>query len=206
MRIWDKMIAAVGAVLFMAGYCISPAGAADKGGDKSSPLGFLPIGEAVKANSWSGLSIGGYGTWVNADTDTSPISIGSTGYTAGGTIAASLQMGSFVGEVFGDYGWFFGDLKDIGAEREMALGGRLGVLLNQNTLLYGVGAKSWVETEGGTIDGWQYGLGAKMRFASTPTVLSLEYRHGEYEAGGVLPIDLTTDTVRLGISYQFNAK
>lgn len=200
-----KIALAIAAVAIGAGY-FYPAKAADKGGDKSGPMGFLPIGEAVKANTWSGVGFGAYGSWINADADFgAPVTIGSTGYSAGLTVSASLQMGSVVLEAFGDYGWMFGDLKDIGAENEMALGGRLGFLVNQNTMLYGLGAKSWVETEGGTIDGWQYGGGVKMRFASTPTFLSLEYRHSEYDASSILPVDITSDSVRAVITVQLGA-
>jgi hypothetical protein len=197
----DKLAAALAVVILAAGYCH------DARADGLPKSGLVPLGEVAKAGSWTGLGLGIYGSWANADTDTSPLSLGSSGYTAGASISASLQMSSIVLEAFGEFGWVFGDLQDIGANNEMAVGGRLGYLINAHTMLYAVGAKSWVDTDFGTIDGWQYGGGVRVRFASTPTFLSLEYRHSEYDASSIgLPIDITSDSVRAAIIIQFGSK
>jgi opacity protein-like surface antigen len=168
----------------------------------------LPNRGAVAAGEpagvkWGGIGVGVYGSWINGQLDTgSPINIGSDGTALGGQLSYGLQAGSFVAEVFGEYGFLFGNLKTLGADAEYALGGKAGILMNPSTLVYGLGAKSWIDTDTGlgTIDGWQFGGGVAVKLPSTPLFVSMEYRRGLYEIQG---IDANTDTVRLGLTYKF---
>lgn len=183
--------------------------AGDKGGDKAGsaiaatqPQYLLgPSSDPVKGGAWSGFGVGLYGSLINADTDTVP-SLGLTGQLVGVTVSYSHQIGAFVVEGFGEYGWMLGDLKDLGVSTEMAVGGRAGVLMNQQTLLYAVGARAWLDTDFGTIDGWQYGGGVALRLAGTPTVVKLEYRHVDWNTSGLIGVDATDDRVMAILSVQ----
>jgi hypothetical protein len=200
MQLRDKLWAALLAAILAVGYCIPVAKA-----DGLPKSGLLPLGEVAKAGSWTGISVGGYGAWNNVDADLSPfpITFGSTGPSAGVTIAGSIQAGKFVGEIFADYGWVFGDLNDLGINNEMALGGRAGVLWGQ-AFVYALGAKAWADTDGGTFEGWQYGGGVQVRLPNTPTFVSLEYRRTDWDVSG--PIDVSSDSVRAILTYRFGSK
>jgi hypothetical protein len=194
-----KVAALIVAVAVLTAWCNQAhADGLPKGGS------ILPIGEVAKAGSWTGLGLGFYGSYINADTDTVP-SIGLTGQSAGGMLSASLQMGSFVLEGFGTYGWMFGDLKDLGVDNEMSLGGRACVLATQQTAFCATGAKLWLDTEAGNINGWQYGGAVKFRPQGTALELTFEVLRSEYDTEGVLGVDTTSDSARLVLSYRFNA-
>lgn len=168
---------------------------------KGSPVA---IGQVANA-TWSGIGIGVYGAYINADTDTSPFSEGSTGTGLGGAVTASVQMGQIVVEGFGEYGWVFGDLKDaLGVNTEINLGGSVGYLVNASTKVYVLGAKSWVDTDAGSVDGWQAGGGIQTRLPNSALFLKLEYRHGWYNTEDILCVDSTADVVRVGLDYKFN--
>jgi hypothetical protein len=195
----DKILAALAVAILATGYCH------DARADGLPKSGVLPIGEVAKAgaSSWTGVGIGAYGAWLNADADVGPFNIGLNGQAAGITASIGAKMGAFVIEGFGEYGWVFGDLHDLGVDNEMAAGIRAGFLVSPQTLVYAVGAKAWIDTSAGMFDGWQYGGGVKMHMKGTPTFLSLEYRRAEYDIHG---LDVTADTVRAGFTYQFGLK
>jgi hypothetical protein len=195
----DKILAALAVAILATGYCH------DARADGLPKSGVLPIGEVAKAgaSSWTGVGIGAYGAWLNADADVGPFNIGLNGQAAGITASIGAKMGAFVLEGFGEYGWVFGDLHDLGVDNEMAAGIRAGFLVSPQTLVYAVGAKAWIDTSAGMFDGWQYGGGVKMHMKGTPTFLSLEYRRAEYDIHG---LDVTADTVRAGFTYQFGLK
>lgn len=206
-EIWDKYklwiclgVAAVAVLVF----AVPRARAEGISGAPSSiagPVSFLGTG------TFSGIGVEAYGSWVNADTDTSPISLGSTAYTVGGALSAGMQFGSIVVEGFGEYGFVYGDLRDIGGvDRQYAAGGRLGYLVNPQTMIYAVGAKSWIETDAGTVDGWQYGGGVQYRIGNSQWFGRAEYRHGEYDTKDILCVDAVTDTVTVGLTYKFPVK
>jgi hypothetical protein len=196
-----KIALAGAAVALVAGYCI-PTAKADGPTKTASILPDIP-GVTAKGG-WTGLGVGVYGSYLNADTDTVP-SIGLTGQSAGGTVSGSLQVGSMVFDVFGTYGWMFGDLKDLGVDNEMSLGGRACVLATQQTAFCAVGAKLWIDTEAGNINGWQYGGAVKFRPQGTALELALEVLHSEYDTAGVLGVDTTSDSARLILTYRFGS-
>jgi hypothetical protein len=192
------IVAALMAVLAYVGVGMGLARA--EGIGKASPV---PVGEVARASTWTGVGIGVYGAWLNADADVGPFNIGMNAPSAGISVSIGAKMGAFVLEGFGEYGWVFGDLHDLGVDNEMAAGIRAGFLVSPQTLVYAVGAKAWIDTSAGMFDGWQYGGGVKMHMKGTPTFLSLEYRRAEYDIHG---LDVTADTVRAGFTYQFGLK
>jgi hypothetical protein len=208
--LWDKIktspIAKVGLgllLLLIAVMIFAPKSRADGPTKTASILPEIP-GVTTKG-SWTGFGGGVYGSYINADTDTTP-SAGLTGQSLGGTISASIQMGSLVLETFGTYGTLFGDLKDLGVDTEMSLGGRACVLATQQTAFCAVGAKLWLDTDAGNIDGWQYGGAVKFRPQNTPLELAFEYLHSTYDTAGVLGVDTTSDSVRAVITYRLGSK
>lgn len=204
--LWALIAGIAIAISVLAG--VEVAYAADKGGDKGSiadTSSFLPLPGMASSTSWSGIGIGVYGQWINADADFGPANIGQNGGSAGVTLSLGYQAGQFLFEVFGDYGWVLGDLKDLGINTEMAVGGRAGVIVGQNTYLYLLGAKAWADTDWKTIDGWQYGGGVQIRFPNTPTYLSFEYRHTDWDVPGIGGLDVSSDAVRAILTVKLNA-
>jgi hypothetical protein len=179
-----KVAALIVAVAVLTAWCNQAhADGLPKGGS------ILPIGEAVKAGSWSGLGLGVYGSHIKG-TDDVPS-------TAGLTLSATLQFGSLVLEGFGDYGLGFGDLDGL---KEAAIGVRLGYLLTPNAMIYGLGAKAWDISSDDTANKWQYGGGVAYRFSGTPTEVKIEYRRSEYDGGDA------TDALLAILSFRLNAK
>jgi hypothetical protein len=199
----DKIVAWMAALVIAAGYFISSANA-DGPTKAGSILPEIP-GVTTAKGGWTGFGVGGYGSLINADTDETP-STGLTGQSAGGMLSGSLQVGSMVFDVFGTYGWMFGDLKDLGVDTEMSLGGRACVLATQQTAFCAVGAKLWLDTDAGNINGWQYGGAVKWRPQNSPLELALEVLHSEYDTAGILGVDTTSDSVRMVLSYKLGAK
>jgi hypothetical protein len=202
MLLRDKIAALIVAAILSVGYCIPPA-RADGPTKTASILPDIP-GVTVKG-SWSGFGAGVYGSYINADTDTTP-SLGLTGQSVGGILSASIQMGQLVLEAYGTYGWMFGDLKDLGVDNEMSLGGRACVLATQQTAFCATGAKLWLDTEAGNVNGWQYGGAVKWRPQNSPIELALEVLHSEYDTAGVLGVDTTSDSARLILTYRLGVK
>jgi hypothetical protein len=215
-RIAIKAIASmaliVGVAAALGGFLAAGSGTAyagDLSGDKktsiASPQSLFTVAPQG-GPSWSGIGIGVYGSWIDGQTDTGPINIGSTGQSLGGELSGAVQMGHFVLEGFGDYGWVFGDLHDIGVNREAALGARFGYLVTNNVQLYALGARAWMDTDAKWINGWQYGGGAAIRFPNTPTELKLEWRHSMWDTSGIICTDATSDAVMAIVSFKLGPK
>jgi hypothetical protein len=210
MQLWDRIrdnivlimtgVAALAVVLF--GFWLTTKPAAADG--LPSKGGLVPVAEVAAAQGWNGIGVGVYGSWIGGQVDGGPFSPSAEGSAVGGQISYSAQAGIFVAEVFGEYGFIFGDLKTIGAENEFAAGAKAGLLMHPSTLIYGLAAKSWIDPkEGDLIDGWQFGGGVAVRVPSTPLITTLEYRRGFYDIGGY---DVTSDTVRVGLTYRLGGR
>jgi hypothetical protein len=207
-QLWERIrdnivLVATGMAVLLLGFgLITKPAAADGLPSKSGAL--VPIGEVAAAQNWNGVGVGVYGSWIGGQLDYGPGSPSAEGSAVGGQISYSAQAGIFVAEVFGEYGFMFGDLKTIGAENEFAAGAKAGLLMHPSTLVYGLAAKSWIDPkEGDLIDGWQFGGGIAVKVPSTPLITTLEYRRGFYDIGGY---DVTSDTVRVGLTYRLGGR
>jgi len=93
----------------------------------------------------------------------------------------------------------------VDASRDLYIGGRLGVVVAPNVLIYakaGYSNARVVATAGGisdgtNLDGARAGAGVEWQFANSPLSLRAEYRYTNYEAG------LSRHQGVLGLSYRF---
>lgn len=109
---------------------------------------------------------------------------------------------------------------DIDADLGFDFTGRLGYLLEDNALVYGLAGYSYQEFDvglsalGGIPDldfelgGWTVGAGLEVGVSENLST-KLEYRYAEYEdedfgTGGLLTVEPSIHTVRLGINYRLN--
>ena len=166
-------------------------------------VGFL--GEAQA--QWTGCGAGVHGGLVAGQVDAGgPIGIGSQGHTAGVSLNCDYRMQVFVVGAFADYSWMFGDLKTVGVEKDLTLGGRLGVLINSGSLLY-VGA-GWTQLSlsgGGDVDGWKILLGNEFRIPNSPLYLDLRATYASYDLSDMAPpgVDASGLSARAGFNVKF---
>lgn len=180
--------------------------AADKGGQS-----LLPIGEmaSINAKSWSGCGIGVGGSYLDGEVSgfMGPANIGVDGQMLDVRFLCDYQAGSFVigGNV--DYGMVFGDLQTIGGNAAWAVGGRVGPLINPNTLLFVSGGWTRADTDAGNLDGWYGGVGIETKLPNSPIFLTLEYQHRVFDLtdiGAPPGFDGTVDVIRAGVAIKLN--
>jgi len=205
----------------------------------------------AEGKSWTGCYVGahvGYGigdlqisgTELN---DPTPISgslegLSSRGYLGGGNLGCDYQMQRVVIGGFADYsfqdvefvaginfGGFGGAGVTLAIEDQWSVGGRLGVLANDSTLLYGLVAYTQAKTSGDftigvdsisldtpNLSGWSVGAGIETRLTDN-LFLKGEYRYSMFDTesyeifGGDGRIDFDQDlySVRVGLAWKFGA-
>jgi outer membrane immunogenic protein len=196
MLLRDKIAAVVAALLLAVGYCVPVAKA-----DGLPKSGLLPIGEAVKAGSWTGCYVGGavgYG-WTRSEF--TAFGQGETSLSSD-DILLSLGVGcdlhiansSVVLGVMADATWSnlssaWQSKGAIDAEWQWFVGGRAGFLLTPRTLVYGLAG--WTALDGGVtfnladktdlgdLKGLTYGGGIE-QVISGGWSLKLEYRYIQF--------------------------
>ena len=166
----------------------------------------LIVGSQPASAQWTGCGAGVHGGLHTAALDVSPITIGSSGQAAGLSVNCDYRMQAFVAGVFAEYDWIFGDTKTLGAKTDLTLGGRLGVLINQGSLLYTHAGWSRVDLGGGDIDGWKLGLGNEFRIPNSPLYLDLRYTYAHYDTKDLLgpgAPDVVANEFRVGVNVKF---
>ncbi len=161
------------------------------------------------ATGWSGCGVGIHAGIVNADADFgAPINIGSNGQLAGLGAYCDRAFDRFVIGLFGDFSWAFGDIhsKTIGADSDVTLGGRAGVLVTRDILAYALAA--WTRVDGqfkaDHITGLKVGGGMEVKIPSSPFFLALEYQKATYSNVAGSSIDINADEVMLRLRYKFS--
>lgn len=142
----------------------------------------LVLTAAPSAAQWDGCGFGvGAGLWMG-QADFGLGGPGTQGQKVGVSVNCDRKMGAFVagGEV--TYDWFLGDVKDLGASRELGVLGRLGVLTSATNLFYATGGWGQTEAFGKKIDGWKMGLGDEFRIPNSPMYLDLRTVYTSYDA------------------------
>lgn len=168
----------------------------------------------VAARSWSGCYAGamvGYG--VSKDKASLALSgvdvvtidgLGSSGAVGGVKGGCDVQMGKIVAGLFGEASWHSQEFSvssplggglegNVGLDMSWAIGGRLGYLVNQQTLVYAMAGYTQAQfsdmsaTQGGTAigsvsvpdaKGWMVGLGTEMALTDKLGLdLSYTYSH-----------------------------
>lgn len=156
---------------------------------------------------WTGCGAGVHGGVLAGQVDNGgPIGIGSQGQAAGVSVNCDYRMQAFVAGAFAEYSWIFGDLETVGVEKDLTLGGRLGVLVNQGSLLYVHAGWSRLDIGGGgDVDGWKIGLGNEFRIPNSPMYLDLRYTYSDYDISDMAPpgVDASAHSVRLGLNLKF---
>ena len=167
--------------------------------------------KSAKAEGYnSGCGIGVFTGHAIANADFgAPIGISSTGVIPGIMVDCGARIGSgiYAGATV-SYGYAFQDLKTVGLNTDLSIGGRAGIILGANTLLYGHVSWSRLDTDFGKMDGWKWGPGVGIVLPGSTWELTLQYEIGTYNLGdvGLTGVDLETRTVRGGLSYRFDAK
>ena len=190
----------------VAGFLFLPGRARAEGvAAKGSPIG-LPT---INSGTWTGCGVGIGASFLDGEISGfgGPINVGSDGQMLDGRFLCDLQVGSFVigGNV--DYGKVFGDLETIGADTAWAVGGRVGPLVNANTLLFVSGGWSRLDTSAGALDGWYLGGGIETKLPNSPLYLVLEYQHRTYDLtdiGGPSGLDASVDVIRAGVNIKLH--
>jgi hypothetical protein len=164
---------------------------------------------STHAKAWSGCGVGLQGSWTIAQLDIgAPIGISSEGLVPGAIVNCDAKLGAsplLVG-VYASYGYAMGDLKDIGANSDLSLGARTGVVLG-NAMPFLSAAWSRLDTDGGHTDGFKMGLGLEIVLPDAPGwSLAGVVERGWYDdfLGSGLDVNTTSATMRL--SYKFFQK
>lgn len=177
-----------------------------EGVSKGSPIA-LP---GINATSWTGCGFGVGGSYLDGElSGVGPVNAGADGQMLDVRLLCDMQVGSFVigGNI--DYGWIFGDLNTLGADTTWAVGGRVGPLINPNTLLFMSGGWTRVDTSSvGNLDGYYFGGGIETKLPGSPLYFVLEYRHNVFDASDICgpdcPFDATADVIRAGVNIKLH--
>ena len=213
-------------------------------------LALIAMALPASAQSWTGCYLGGAAGYSASKTDVDvpasydapwlkePVSgnllsidgIGASGFAGGGQVGCDYQINRFVIGAFGDYLWHDQEFKagvldglattSYDIDNQWSVGGRAGILVNENTLAYGLVAYTKAETSDlhyslGTshgklpldeLEGWTVGGGLETRLVGN-LFLGAEYRYTKFDdirtnlyddelfgGGDKLKVDLDTET------------
>ncbi len=186
---------------------LSPVGiahAADKGG----PSAAAQPANGIPPLASCGLGVQGGGV-IGELSAGGPGAIAGNGTTIGLHVRCLMQIGvlSLGGEVSQD--WVQGDLHTLGVNRDLTVGGSLGIAIvpKSRTYLHA----GWTRVDGSFgsvnhVDGWKGGIGNELQLSQNVS-LDLRYSYGVYDVkpicGAGCPIDATSHAVRLGLTYNF---
>lgn len=167
---------------------------------------------ATQAKAWSGCGVGAQGSWVIAQTDGlfggAPIELSSEGLVPAAIVNCDAKLGDspLVVGVFASYGYALGDLKTIGANTDLSVGGRAGVVLG-NAMPFLSASWSRLDTDGGNTDGFKVGLGLEVTLPGAPgwSMAGIVER-GMYDDFLGSGLDVNTTSASLRLSYKFFQK
>lgn len=167
--------------------------------------------DAKAAGPWTGCGLGISGQLLQGTASVGgPVFIGADGQAVTGSAFCDWQQGSapFVIGLFADYSRIFGDLKTIGATYDWSVGGRAGILVTNDALLYAHG--EWLRVSGSSIpnvDGIGVGAGLEVKLPSAPNVsVDMRYTHDFMDNKTFGPsVDVRGDSIRLGLNFKLGA-
>ena len=163
--------------------------------------------------------------WDRVDDGSSNGTEASDGLTYGGAIGYDFQAGNavigFEGEITGSTNdqeatdvLTPGDRFRVNAGRDLYVGGRVGFLAGDRTLIYAKGGytNARIETsyDDGTavtevnedLDGWRLGAGAEYKLG-TNTYLKGEYRYSNYSEMEGVDVDVDRHQIVAGVGIRF---
>lgn len=159
----------------------------------------------AKAHAWSGCGAGVHGSFVVGEADFgAPINISSNGQMAAASLNCDVRFNAIVLGAEVAYGFLFGDLEKLGAERDLAVTGRFGVLVSPTAMPYLHLGWTQLDTTAGNMDGLRGGVGLEARISDSPLYLDLRYSYTKYD-DDLFPasIDVSSHMVSLGLKFKF---
>ncbi len=175
--------------------------------DGPSKPGKIAAVEQPSRTSWTGVYVTGFGAYTTGQVSFpgSPVGLAATGPSAGVAAGFTVQTGQLVFGAEIAHAWMFGDLKDIGIEREIEYTGRVGVLFGSNALVYGHGSFAQVQTAIGDIEGWKFGPGVEVRIPAEGWSVDLRGGYAIYDIEAMAPgLDANALWLRAGLVKRFD--
>jgi len=166
------------------------------------------LGVSPASAQWDGCGMGVGGAFLMGElSGGGPVGIGTQGEKAGVTLNCDKKMQAFVAGIETNYDWYFGDAKSIGAQNELSVLGRLGVLTNNANLLYAVAG--WGRTSvsmGGNdakIDSWKLGFGDEFRIPNSPIYMDMRVLYSRFDESDLaLPPSAKMDSLEGGVRLK----
>jgi opacity protein-like surface antigen len=156
----------------------------------------------AKAPQWTGFYVGAS---VQGGAATADPILGTDLYGAVARIGWDAKLGRLVAGVFADAAVNRASVGGTNVnEHEFSLGGRGGVLVNDNALLYALVAETWAKGDFG-IDTKGISFGGGLETKLTPEISAvLEYRRTNFDSiCGLNPVE---QVARVGLNYHFDWK
>ena len=158
---------------------------------------------SANGKTWNGCGVGGnLGMAAGMISAGGPIGIGSSGPAIGVTGFCDVRYSNFVVGAEANYDWFYGDLSTLGVKNDLTLGGRAGLLMNPETLLYGHLGWSQIDTSAGKFNGYKIGPGVEFKLPGTPLYGDARYSYASYDTKAP-GIDAEVHTFRFGLKLKF---
>jgi opacity protein-like surface antigen len=163
------------------------------------------VWSTAKAHAWSGCGAGVHGSFLVGEADFgAPINISSNGQMASASLNCDWRINNLVLGAEASYGFIFGDLEKIGAERDLALTGRFGVLVSPSAMPYLHLGWTQLDTSAGNMDGVRGGIGLEARISDSPLYLDLRYSYTKYDDDLFPPtIDVSSHMFSVGLKFKF---
>lgn len=159
----------------------------------------------AKAHAWSGCGAGAHGSMIVGEADFgAPVNISSNGQMASASLNCDWRLNTIVLGAEVGYGFIFGDLDKLGAQKDLSVTGRFGVLVSPTAMPYLHLGWTQLDTTAGKMDGIRGGIGVESRIADSPLYLDLRYSYTKYD-DDIFPaaIDVTSHMVSLGLKFKF---
>ena len=132
---------------------------------------------------WTGCGVGAFAGITSGLVSTGgPVGLGADGPQAGGLINCDYRAGAFVMGAEASYMYFFGDLDKLGLNNDWTLTGRLGVLVNPQSLLYAHVGWGQLDVDVlGKVNHWGVGFGNEFRIPNSPLYFDMRYAYLTYD-------------------------
>lgn len=191
----------------------------------STALAAPAFAQETGDSTFTGPRAEGIVGWDRMDDSTSPGIDAEDGIVYGGAVGYDFQIGGavlgFEGEATGSTtkqeatsAIVAGDQLRVRAGRDLYVGGRVGFVVGERTLIYAKGGYTNAQVdvryqapgvqinEKETLDGWRLGAGAEMNLGGN-LYLKGEYRYSNYTRADSGTIDLDRHQVVGGIGIRF---
>lgn len=162
----------------------------------------------TKAKANPGCSVGAGAAHVSGHVDTgSPINIGAEGQKMLIEMACDSAIAKdWLAGIGINYGFFSGDLDKLGAQNDLTVFGRVGPKVG-GAWVYGHAGHTWIDTSGGQLDGWKYGLGVETRLLlDSPVYFDLRYSRVDLNDVFGSGMDIQADEMMALFKWKFEPK